>query len=348
VARSGYCSRPETAACHCKRSLVGVVLDASLWDSFREDSRRVMHYDVFISHAAEDKVSVARPLAARLEELGLKVWVDVKELTLGDSLRHEIDVGVKNSDFGVVILSESFFKKPWAQRELGAFFAIEDDSRKVVLPVCHGLSVQELKDRSPLLAARLTVSTDKGLDSVASEIFRAVRSRPANDGTSGAVEGDEHVTTEFKQGPVTPGSRPKLDRYFLLVPIIIIGTMLVWWFRPRPCDRGELPPASTLENAISRLTDSERSTGYAGFREAYLCKKVTWTGRVIREEASAEKPFYVIESENPLYSGKNAYFYFKQNDSIMKGLSGKTLKLTGRIETVYNDNILLRDAAIVP
>ena len=46
-----------------------------------------MKYDIFISHASEDKADVARPLAAHLEHLGLKVWLDEFELTLGDSLR---------------------------------------------------------------------------------------------------------------------------------------------------------------------------------------------------------------------------------------------------------------------
>ena len=46
-----------------------------------------MEYDVFISHASEDKDSVALPLAAALENAGLSVWIDKFELTLGDSLR---------------------------------------------------------------------------------------------------------------------------------------------------------------------------------------------------------------------------------------------------------------------
>jgi TIR domain len=44
-----------------------------------------MEYDLFISHASEDKVDVVRPLAAHLQNLGLRVWVDEFELTLGDT-----------------------------------------------------------------------------------------------------------------------------------------------------------------------------------------------------------------------------------------------------------------------
>jgi hypothetical protein len=41
-------------------------------------------YDLFISHASEDKQSVAAPLAVLLEAQGLRVWLDRYELTLGD------------------------------------------------------------------------------------------------------------------------------------------------------------------------------------------------------------------------------------------------------------------------
>ena len=38
-----------------------------------------MDFDVFISHASEDKSDVVLPLASRLHELGLKVWLDATE-----------------------------------------------------------------------------------------------------------------------------------------------------------------------------------------------------------------------------------------------------------------------------
>jgi hypothetical protein len=44
--------------------------------------------DVFISHASEDKVLVARPLAVALESRGYSVWLDENRLTIGRT-RHE-------------------------------------------------------------------------------------------------------------------------------------------------------------------------------------------------------------------------------------------------------------------
>jgi hypothetical protein len=51
-------------------------------------------YDVFISHASEDKEGIVRPLANALKNEGLRVWYDEFELKIGDSLRRKIDRGL--------------------------------------------------------------------------------------------------------------------------------------------------------------------------------------------------------------------------------------------------------------
>ena len=51
-------------------------------------------WDVFISHASEDKDDFVRPLAEGLEQRGLRVWFDESTLKVGDSLREAIDHGL--------------------------------------------------------------------------------------------------------------------------------------------------------------------------------------------------------------------------------------------------------------
>ena len=75
---------------------------------------------LFLSHASEDKVEIARPLAAELIRTGFNVWFDEFTLTLGDNLRRSIDEGLSKCDYGVVILSHKFFEKGWPQQELMA------------------------------------------------------------------------------------------------------------------------------------------------------------------------------------------------------------------------------------
>lgn len=133
-----------------------------------------MKYDVFVSHASEDKDDVARPLAAHLESLGLRVWFDECQLTLGDSLRRNIDRGLIESRFGVVILSPAFFAKEWPNKELDGLVAREDGRGKVILPIWHKITATDIGRFSPILADKLAISTDRGLPVVANSIAQAV------------------------------------------------------------------------------------------------------------------------------------------------------------------------------
>jgi hypothetical protein len=130
-----------------------------------------MRYDVFVCHASEDKDDVARPLAEVLESRGRTVWLDERQLTVGDSLRQRIDVGLRESRFGIVILSPAFFAKRWPQWELDGLAQREMLSgEKVVLPVWHRVTAADVAAQSPSLAGRLAARTDDGLDAVATEI----------------------------------------------------------------------------------------------------------------------------------------------------------------------------------
>jgi TIR domain len=150
-----------------------------------------MEWDVFVSHASEDKTGIARPLAERLRQACLNVWFDETELTLGDSLRRKIDSGLAKSRFGVVIISPSFLAKEWPQKELDGLVAWENGSEKVILPVWHRTTADDVKKFSPILAGKLAVSTDRGLEAVVRAILDAVgrpinsQSKPANPATVG-------------------------------------------------------------------------------------------------------------------------------------------------------------------
>lgn len=132
-------------------------------------------WDVFISHASEDKEEFAQPLAHALQQRGVKVWFDAFTLSLGDSLRRSIDRGLAQSRFGIVVLSEAFFQKHWPQLELDGLLARESDGVRVILPIWHGIDELGVKAHSPMLADRLAVSSSKGLDHVVQEVLQVVR-----------------------------------------------------------------------------------------------------------------------------------------------------------------------------
>ncbi len=116
-------------------------------------------YDFFISHASEDKEEFVRELAQALEAKGAKVWYDEFMLKVGDSLRRSIDQGLKSSRFGIVVLSEHFFKKEWPNKELDGLFQLEAKGEKRILPIWHKVSKDEIINYSPLIADKVALNS---------------------------------------------------------------------------------------------------------------------------------------------------------------------------------------------
>lgn len=133
-------------------------------------------WDVFLSHASEDKAAVARPLAEHLREQGLTVWLDDFELRIGDSLRRKIDAGLAGSRFGLVILSRSFFAKGWPQYELDGLVTRQVSGEQSLLPIWHDITKDEVKAHSPSLADKIARSTAQyTIEEIAHEIADVVR-----------------------------------------------------------------------------------------------------------------------------------------------------------------------------
>ncbi|WP_086747624.1 toll/interleukin-1 receptor domain-containing protein [Streptomyces scabiei] len=129
---------------------------------------------VFVSYASEDR-DVAKPIALSLKERGFDVWFDEFMIRVGDSLMESIDRGLRECDFGVVLLSQEFFMKQWPKRELAALLAREDSNAPSLFPVWHNLTVSDVLNYWPTLADRLAVSTSEGLDELVDRIVGAVR-----------------------------------------------------------------------------------------------------------------------------------------------------------------------------
>jgi hypothetical protein len=135
-----------------------------------------MLYDVFICHASEDKDSFVRPLAEALREKHLEVWYDEFTLRLGDSIRRAIDIGLRQSTYGIAVLSKAFFAKNWPQYELDGLVEREmAGGQKVVLTIWHGVTHDDVAAYSPALAGKWAISTDRGLDEVVAQVLKVVR-----------------------------------------------------------------------------------------------------------------------------------------------------------------------------
>lgn len=138
------------------------------------------NYDVFISHASEDKESIVRSLATALSNRGLKVWYDELTLRIGDSLRQKIDRGLANSRVGLVVLSPSFIAKGWTNYELDGIVTRTVSGEQILLPIWHKITKQEVIDFSPSLADKVARSTAMHtVDEIADEIAELIQSRNA-------------------------------------------------------------------------------------------------------------------------------------------------------------------------
>jgi hypothetical protein len=149
------------------------------------NSEETPFWDVFISHASEDKDVIVRPLADELQRRGLKVWYDEFSLSLGDSLRRSIDKGLTRSRFGVVVLSRNFFTKEWPQRELDGLTSREIAGGKIILPVWHDVSHNDVAVFSPTLADRVAIPSAAGVDAIADAVQKVVIQGTATTSTVG-------------------------------------------------------------------------------------------------------------------------------------------------------------------
>src|ERR1051325_3546199 len=137
-------------------------------------------YDAFICHASEDKDDLVRPLAEGLMKLGHKIWYDEFQLRVGDSLRRSIDKGLARSRFGNVVLSPSFFAKNWPQYELDGLVAKEVVGGKVILPVWHRVTKDDVIGYSPTLADRVALNTSSlSLGELVAHLHEAINAADA-------------------------------------------------------------------------------------------------------------------------------------------------------------------------
>jgi hypothetical protein len=133
-------------------------------------------WDVFISHASEDKLSFVRPLAEALERLGVRVWYDEFSLKLGDSISRAIDRGLTLSRYGVVVISPRFLDKPWPEYELRGLTARQVAGETVIIPLWHGVTHRQVLDFSPPLADLMALDTaDLEAEHIALRLLQRIR-----------------------------------------------------------------------------------------------------------------------------------------------------------------------------
>ena len=132
-------------------------------------------WDVFISHASEDKEDFVKPLAETLQKCGVKVWYDDFELKIGDSLSDSINRGLQKSKYGIIIFSPAFFEKQWTDYELKSMLMRQVNGEKVILPIWHNVSKDFIGEKSSYFLDIKALSSDIEWDELICGILQVIR-----------------------------------------------------------------------------------------------------------------------------------------------------------------------------
>lgn len=144
-----------------------------------EEADEAAMYDVFISHASEDKKDYVQPLVEALQDAGIRVWYDALELEWGKSLRGQIDNGIKRSKYAILVLSKHFFAKKWPQRELDGILTKEDVTGTAPLPIWYNVTQEDVYNFSPTLAGLYSMTNARHSIADICQAFKLILNKEA-------------------------------------------------------------------------------------------------------------------------------------------------------------------------
>ena len=125
-------------------------------------ARTLPEYDVFISHANKDKEDLVEELYQSLKALGISIFYDKESLEWGDKWKDKILDGTKRAEFAIIVISENFFDREWTEKELNEFLNRQNrNGQKLILPILHNITAEQLKEKYPSVADIQGVPSDK-------------------------------------------------------------------------------------------------------------------------------------------------------------------------------------------
>ncbi|MGE3228642.1 MAG: TIR domain-containing protein [Hyphomicrobium sp.] len=95
-------------------------------------------FEIFISHAREDKAAIARPIHEACARLGLKAFLDEEHIGWGESFTKKINTALGAARTVVAVVSSNSVGKEWPLAEVNTALALEISGQKRVLPVMVG------------------------------------------------------------------------------------------------------------------------------------------------------------------------------------------------------------------
>ncbi len=132
-------------------------------------------FDVFISHASEDKASIARPIYEACGRMGVKAFLDEEHIAWGQSFATKINSALGSARTVLAIVSPTSVGKEWPVAEVNTALSLEVSGHKTVVTVLVG---RPDLSRLPLIAGKDYHVWDGDADAVARKLGDAVRGIP--------------------------------------------------------------------------------------------------------------------------------------------------------------------------
>ena len=146
-------------------------------------------YDIFISHASEDREAVARPIHAACEALGLKAFLDDEHIGWGDNFTKKINTALGAARTVLTIISPVSVAKEWPMAEVNTALTFEVSGKKQVVALVIG---KPDLSRLPLISGKDFLVWNGDPKLVAKSLYGKVKGR--------------HVPTLAAQSAVAPAA----------------------------------------------------------------------------------------------------------------------------------------------
>lgn len=172
-------------------------------------------FDIFISHASEDKDAIARPIFEACAKLGMKAFLDEAHIGWGQSFTQKINTALGSARTVLAIVSQVSVTKEWPVTEVNTALSLEVSGQKKVVPLLVG---KPDLSRLPLVQGKDCMAWNGDAAAVARRLKAAVDGaaprRPARtavpvvDGAASQPRGPRSGAAPLP-GPWTPPPPPK-------------------------------------------------------------------------------------------------------------------------------------------
>lgn len=151
-------------------------------------------FDIFISHAREDKALIGRPIHEACERYGLKAFLDEEHIGWGESFTKKINTALGAARTVVAIVSSNSVDKEWPILEINTALALEVSGDKRVVPVIVG---KPDLSKLPLIRGKNWLVWDDDPERIARELKNLIKPPPAGTGETA------------KMAPAAPNQQPQ-------------------------------------------------------------------------------------------------------------------------------------------